>query len=209
MKLKKLTDKIVHCEFETKEAMNKANIRMNCYIDNPRYRELIFTLGQIRHYYIEKYGFFNYYERIEGSNLSRETLEPFIEGLFDPLSSEEEAFLKPFRHRLDNFFILITYAGETMENRATFYHELAHALFYTDKDYREKATAIVEKYKKDLKPMLAYLKKTGYHKDVFVDETQAFVSADYDWLALKKVLVPMEMSIELQKLRKSKTKGFK
>lgn len=206
-KIKKLTSKIIHINYPSQEEMNKACIRVNTYIENPKYKGKIFTLGQVREYYTEKQGFFSYYKRVYGTNLSREALEPFIKGTFDPLSKEELELIEPFRYRMDNFFLLVTFEENSMENKATFMHELAHGLFYTDKEYKNQSIKIINRYRKDLKPIFAYLKKTGYHKDTWIDEAQAFVSADYDWLKLKKVYVPVDISLELQKLVKEKMKG--
>lgn len=65
---------------------------------------------------------------------------------------------------------------------STLRHEAAHALFFLDRDYRRMTTKMVV-------PLLgrggfeAFLKGLGHRKEDFIDEMQAYLSADAEWLS--------------------------
>ncbi len=53
-------------------------------------------------------------------------------------------------------------------------HETAHALYYTDSDYKREADAVLATL--DLSPIRRWLSSSGgYHHSVFDDETQAYL----------------------------------
>lgn len=58
---------------------------------------------------------------------------------------------------------------------SSFHHELAHALYYTDNDYREAMQKVVSGiHPKTLNKIYAWLKKKGYHTHIWDDEVQAY-----------------------------------
>jgi hypothetical protein len=98
---------------------------------NPEFRGKIFTQGQLKRWYSETYGSNSYHNHWVGFNFPSKVLIPFKEGLFDPLTSEEQSLVDLFKYRNDNFYII------GAQNSATLRHELAHALYASSTKYCE------------------------------------------------------------------------
>jgi len=63
----------------------------------------------------------------------------------------------------------------------TLRHELAHALYYTDKSYREKIDSIFKRNAQDLDVLKKFILNKGYHFDVLHDELQAYIIDNDDF----------------------------
>jgi hypothetical protein len=84
------------------------------------------------------------------------------------------------KDNLDEFYIIGTSNDDPGMNE-TFNHELAHGLFYSNEDYKNKMTKLVcELPKKEKSFLFRKLKKMGYSSDFFIDECQAYISTGLD-----------------------------
>lgn len=142
--------------------------------DNPKFRGNIFTLGQLKHWYSETYGANNYHTTWIGFNFPSKVLAPFKQGLFDPLTIEEQRLLELFRYRQDNFYII------GAQNNSVLRHELAHALYASNIKYKTEIDAFLKKNQKKLKKINFYILSKGYCKDVLNDEIQAYITDNDD-----------------------------
>ena len=141
---------------------------------NPKFRDNIFTIGQLRHWYSETYGANNYHSTWVGFNFPSKVLIPFKEGLFDPLTIEENRLLDLFRYRKDSFYII------GAQNNATLRHELAHALYASNEQYKREIDNFIKKYTNKFKKLSNILLKKGYCKEVINDEIQAYITDNDD-----------------------------
>jgi hypothetical protein len=141
---------------------------------NPKFRDNIFTFGQLRHWYSETYGANNYHTTWIGFNFPSKVLIPFKEGLFDPLTAEENRLLELFRYRKDNFYII------GAQNSSTLRHELSHALYASNLKYRNEIDNFLKKNQKKLKDTNKYILEKGYCKEVLNDEIQAYITDNDD-----------------------------
>jgi hypothetical protein len=81
----------------------------------------------------------------------------------------------------------------------TFKHELAHALYYTDKIYKNSMDIITKSIgNKNLKALKCRLKEFGYCEEVLMDEIQAYMSTE------KSNFLTKIVSVEENLLRKYK-----
>lgn len=142
--------------------------------DNPKFRGNIFTLGQLKHWYSETYGANNYHTTWIGFNFPSKVLMPFKQGLFDPLTNEEQKLLELFRYRQDNFYII------GAQNNSVLRHELAHALYASNLKYKTEIDTFLKKNHKKLKKINSYILSKGYCKDVLNDEIQAYITDNDD-----------------------------
>lgn len=142
--------------------------------DNPKFRGNIFTLGQLKHWYSETYGANNYHTTWIGFNFPSKVLVPFKQGLFDPLTIEEQRLLELFRYRQDNFYII------GAQNNSVLRHELAHALYASNIKYKTEIDVFLKKNQKKLKKINFYILSKGYCKDVLNDEIQAYITDNDD-----------------------------
>jgi hypothetical protein len=71
----------------------------------------------------------------------------------------------------EKFYIIGRCEGDDL----TLNHEIAHALYYLNPEYKDKSTKLVEALTANLrKSFNKFLKRIGYTTHVYIDETQAF-----------------------------------
>jgi hypothetical protein len=141
---------------------------------NPKFRNNIFTIGQLRKWYSEKYGSNSYHTHWIGFNLPSSVLIPFKDGLFDPLTTEENRLLDLFRYRNDKFYII------GAQNNSVLRHELSHALYASNTQYKNEIDNFITKNQNKLQKMIKLLLKKGYCKEVLNDEIQAYITDNDD-----------------------------
>jgi len=141
---------------------------------NKKFRNNIFTVGQLRNWYSETYGSNSYHTHWVGFNFPSRILTPFKQGLFDPLTIEETRLLDLFKYRNDDFYII------GAQNKNVLRHELAHALYASNPKYKLAIDNFVSKNKNKLKKTISYLTKKGYCKEVIYDEIQAYITDNED-----------------------------
>jgi hypothetical protein len=161
---------------DSQEELGLTFMRFQEYYEstNPNFRNNIFTLGQLRHWYSETYGANNYQSTWIGFNFPSKVLIPFKEGLFDPLTQEENRLLELLRYRQDNFYII------GAQTKSTLRHELSHALYASNNQYKKEIDKFVIKHKKKLQKTIKYMLDKGYNKDVINDELQAYITDNDD-----------------------------
>jgi len=141
---------------------------------NPEFKGKIFTQGQFRKWYSETYGSNNYHNHWVGFNIPSTILIPFKDGLFDPLTTEEQKLLELFRYRSDKFYII------GAQTKSTLRHELSHALYSSNEKYRNEIINFLNKNKSKIKQSAKYILDKGYHVDVLYDELQAYITDNDD-----------------------------
>jgi hypothetical protein len=141
---------------------------------NPQFKNNIFTQGQIKRWYSETYGTNTYHKDWIGYNIPSWVLTPFKEGLFDPLTPEENELLDLLKYRKDSFYII------GAQDSSVLRHELAHALYFHSAKYREEIINFINKNKKKLKRPIQYIKDKGYCDETLYDEFQAYITDNDD-----------------------------
>lgn len=161
---------------DSQEELGLTFMRFQEYYESPNldFKNKIFTQGQVKRWYSETYGANNYHTTWIGFNFPSKVLAPFKEGLFDPLTIEENRLLDLFRYRQDNFYII------GAQNNSTLRHELAHALYASNEKYRQEVNIFLSKNKSKLKQTSKYILDKGYCKDVLNDEIQAYITDNDD-----------------------------
>jgi hypothetical protein len=195
MKIKKtkIKDRIYLLEFESQKDITSTFLRFQEHYESPEFRGKIFTLKEFRKWYSRENAEFTYYEDWSAFNIPYYVLEPFFEGKFNPLSDKEEQLLSLFDKNEKDYYIIGIYKGSHQE---ILKHEIAHALFYTIPEYREKVLQLLKKYKLEI--IEQELKsKDGYHDEVIEDELHAWILTLPDELKTK---APKELKEKLKKL---------
>lgn len=161
---------------DTQEELGLTFMRFQEFYEsaNPKFRNSIFTLGQLRHWYSENYGTNSYHKDWTGFNIPSRVLNPFKAGLFDPLTEEENNLLELLKYRQDSFYII------GAQDTATLRHELSHALYDYNIKYRNTINSIVSRYDKQLTKAKTYILNKGYTKEVINDELQAYITDNED-----------------------------
>lgn len=187
MKLEQVTKNIILIKCEKTQELAETVMRFQEYYESgfPEIRGKIFTLGYLKKLYSEKNGASTYAGNslvdadYGGFNFPGHVLNPFIKGLFDPLTEGERAVVDLFRYREDDFYIIAV----ADDNASSMQHEINHGLFYTNKEFRDETTALIRGWDQfeNFKNMM---RDWGYCDEVMVDEAQAYICCDYDWLLI-------------------------
>ncbi len=176
LKLQKQPYNSIWISADSQKELGETFIRFQEYYESPnkKYRNKIFTLGDIKNYYSIEYGCDIYSELWIGFNFPSSVLMPFKQGLFDPLTSQEKELLGLLKYRHDSYYII------GAQNNSTLRHELAHAMYGYDQNYKNEIDAIIKKYNKGFNKISRYIIKKGYDKTVLNDELQAYITDNDD-----------------------------
>ena len=168
----KITDKIFLLIFENQHEIASTFLRFQEHYESPKFRGKSFSLGEFKAWYSSLRGDFTYYTDWNGFNIPSYILKPFYEGQFDPISDEEKEILNLFRDVGDDFYVIGIH--KDMKNVSSFLkHEIAHGLFYTDSQYKDRVMEILSEFNLDeIKDELR--SKGGYHEEVLDDEVHAY-----------------------------------
>lgn len=170
---------IFHINFLSQEKLASTFLRFQEHFESPSFKGKIFSLDDFKYWYTKnssngkKTEKFTYYSDWSGFNIPSETLIPFQDGLFDPLSVEEIEFLKLFESKKRPFYIIGTFS----EKQQSLNHEIAHGLFYINEEYRQEALSVIHEIPDDFKELFvkALESSGGYHYSVYLDEMQAYL----------------------------------
>lgn len=177
--VKKINENIILVTFDDRMTMCETLLRIQEAYESPEFKDTVFTIGQYREYAIEKKGVFDYHYWVDGCNFPSYVLKPFIYGSFDPLTKKEQTFIDLVGRRRGEFYVIAVYKDA---DPATVEHELCHALWGTDENYRDEMKNLVVQYRSELEAVERYLYKEEYDDSVMLDEIHAYVTADYNWL---------------------------
>ena len=197
MKITNVTSQIVKVTIEDPELLAKTFIRFQEYYESPEFRNKIFTLGQFKDWYSKKYGAFTYYSDWDGFNIPSHVLQPFVKGLFDPLTDEEKNMLECFKYRSDKFYII----GVSEDSGDTLDHEICHGLYHTNDEYNGAVNKVLTAHAKDLSSIYDFLKRKGYSPAVWKDEANAYIANNYDYFIDEGVQVNKTLHNKLSILR--------
>lgn len=147
-----------------------------------------------------KKSFFSYPTDWSGYNIPSEVLKkaykkflgvggsPYDEVMFDIIFACENSFGR-FNQKAGKWYLI----GADSFSSSTMDHEIAHGLYYTNDEYKEKCDFLISKIKKsDYNGMKKQLIKIGYADDkkIIDDEIQAYMSTGlikkFDTKSLKK-----------------------
>jgi len=186
---KRFRKNIYIVQFDTQKNMAETFLRFQEHYESPKFMGQIFTHHEFEKWYTKIKGKFSYYEDWDGFNIPSSALNPFKKGKFNPLTKNEKKLLTLFKNIKGDFYIIAYHGG----GHHLLGHELAHALFYTNKEYKKKVLKILKKY--NLKKIKKELSSAGgYEKHVIEDEIQAYaVSLSYEL----KSDIPKEMKREI------------
>jgi hypothetical protein len=172
-------------------------LRFQEHYESPRFRGQAFSLDEFKAWYAAENGSFSYVDDWSGFNIPSSMFDPFKRDDFDPLSDREKALMSSFDDESEPFYIIGANDGsDALE------HEICHALFYVDPEYRAAAEKIISDNLDQLAHIFLEVADMGYHESVHVDEVHAYVSANPDWLADNDLKCDGKITKQLQDLKR-------
>ena len=206
LQIDSLTDNIVHISLPSEKELAQALIRFQEHYESPfeDIKGKVFTLGYLRSKgRRDDPGIFTYegghhYDADwSGYNFPSYVLEPFIRGMFDPLTSYEQDIVSALKNKQGKFYVI----GTSEDYSKALDHEIAHALYYVDQKYREAVDKVLDRV--DLTELRRIMTDMGYCDEVLDDECHAYLSADYDWIIERHKIttIPRSIHTALKRLR--------
>lgn len=160
--------------FQSRYGLTSTFLRFQEHYEGPEHRGRAFSLEEYMDWYAKhcsKEKNFTYYSDWSGMNIPSWVLEPFKDGLFDPLAVKEKDLLIRYGG-VEGPFYLIGIFGKKID-ASTLKHEVTHGLFYTSTEYRCDVLSILSQW--DVRPIHESLKAMGYCQAVADDETNSYV----------------------------------
>lgn len=179
MELREIVCNIFEVKINDPIELSKTFLRFQEYYESPKFRGEIFTLKEFKEWYKKENNTktFTYYTDWAGFNFPRPALSPFYEGKFDPLSAREKKLLDLLKDTPNYSYII-----GISDNTEVLNHEITHGLYCLNQEYHFSVNKYILENAKDFEPIFEHLKKMGYNQKVWVDEVNAYISCDYDWL---------------------------
>lgn len=168
--------RVFHFIFEDQESMNRTFIRFSEFNESPIYKNRLFETTDILKYIP------NYYSLVLGHNIPGEACRKFHEKYSVNFSLDELKIIKIVQQNnvqlMNDFYIIATFESDKAKYNAID-HEIAHALYYLNRNYSSEikiiATKYTKKYKLDFSSMFKVLRYKQYDKTVWWDEIHAFL----------------------------------
>ena len=173
IKKREIENRIFVLEFDNQKEMASTFLRFQEHYESPKFAKKIFTHKEFKEWYKkENEGKFTYHTDWRGFNIPSYILKKFYQGKFNPLTKNEKKLLSLFKEHKGEFYI-VAHKGNPSGKSLILKHEIAHGLFYTNKNYRREIMKIIKKY--DLRKLRNGLLSLGdYNKNILDDEIQAY-----------------------------------
>lgn len=170
LELQRVGNNIFYIGFDSRREMCKAMLRFQEHYESPKFKNKIFSLAEFKKWYRtqSKNKTFSYYSDWAGFNVPSYIFNLFLDDEFKRLSGYEKQIINLIKDIKMPFYLIASKHGsiESME------HEMVQALYFVNEKYRKQVNKILESL--DLSKQMKALKKTGYCKDVMLDEINAY-----------------------------------
>jgi hypothetical protein len=179
-KTKKPIDNCLLLEFDTQKDLALAFCRVEEYYEgNPKVNGKKLTFEQFIDAFMDKNGKIDYFNYWTGFNIPGHIFKSWFEQSASELTKWESALGQVVSSKLDTtkpFYVI----GGKKGDMEVIDHEIAHALFYMNTEYKDLMDTANYQFYKNLRgeysKMVKALKKMGYGDNVIKDEIQAYMA---------------------------------
>lgn len=207
MKFKTIRPNIYAVEAKKATELAKLFLRFQEFYESPKYKGKTFSLSEFKIYYkkFTNSNKFTYYNDWVGFNVPSSVFKPFFSGKFLRISAKERWLLNKVKsyYKANQKFYVLGYAENAKQ---TAKHELAHAYYYTNQEYRDNVNRTLDQV--ILSNLKVFLRSLGYSESVLVDECHAYILTEKRYLKGRKLWRSEfdEVKEKLQKLFKKVNK---
>jgi hypothetical protein len=218
--MRKEANGVYSLTYETQYDLCMSFVRVQEYYESPEFKDKVFSLEEFIDYWSNEFGngCFDYPVKWAGFNIPGKVLANWYELNSNTIRDKEKvlidkvnARIKKDKLKMEEIYLIGVY-NQSQNKKLVINHELAHALYSLDKDYKLKCEKIFEKIESDdmgklcIESIKEELHDMGYGENVFMDEIQAY------WSTFEKI-PPISLSgnvwneiLEFSKLFKESTK---
>ena len=178
--------------FKTQYDLCMSFVRMQEFYESQKFKGKYFTLEEYMDYWSKKFGkgsftypsawqgfnlpgkiIWNWYEKFASIDL-RDKEFNIIRCIESLLCSEYKSHDSSCKDHYDNIYVIGVHGNN---NSLTIQHELAHAMYYLNQEYRKKCKKLLKQLNLDVyEKCKKWLLNKGYCKGVIEDELQAYFS---------------------------------
>ena len=181
MKVKEIYPNLFLYIFPNQYELASTFIRLQEFYESPykQIRGKYFTLEKFMDLYAkdQKKNKFTYFEDWNGFNVPGNIVMHFQYMFLNNITEKEEKLFSKITYLNGEFYII----GVDNKGKNTIEHEVAHGLYYLNKDYNKQMSKLMKEMPKPLRSMAEkYLLKIGYCKAVLKDELQAYFATGID-----------------------------
>ncbi len=184
---------VVHVRAGSQELLTHLFVRLQEFYESPvdSIREHYFTLADLAEVYVPRHkrdrgtGRFTYYTDWHGYNVPGHIIQKFYETFTDLTHGEN--MLREAVSGFDMVYLIGSHEGDDPSEDALD-HELVHATYYLDDDYRAAVNRQVELFRETPThdKLVALLKDWCYCDEVITDEINAYLATTEEaWWAIK------------------------
>jgi hypothetical protein len=183
-----VTDNIFHVIIKDRYDLTMTFCRAQEFYESPlkAIRGQKFTMIEFMRLYTKHNGYttFTYPDDWAGFNIPGEVLaKHFQMGIDDPNTYDnllKDLYLRARKLVGSNDFYFIGTSGLSVN---TLDHELCHAFYHLDKNYKKKVNSVLKKLNKNIKEKIYnHLIEFGYCKKVLLDELNAYMTIDTKYI---------------------------
>ncbi|MEI7480113.1 MAG: hypothetical protein WCJ59_00610 [bacterium] len=209
IEVKILGSNIILLVFNSRRDVSSTLLRFQEYYESPEFKNKFFSLKEFKTWYIKnskdgkRNKKFTYYEDWGGFNIPGESFKPFLLGRFDPLTAKEKRILEIVRGVNNPFYVIGVFGDGNVVKKHFIDHELKHALFYTNAEYKKEVLAVLSGH--NFSEVEKKLGNKGYNKSVFIDEIHAYATDSSQSLRL---LMDKKMREQLESIFLRYEKGL-
>jgi hypothetical protein len=191
--LERVRDRIYLLSFKDQYNMCMHFLRLQEFYEspNPKFRGKVFDIFEFMEWYSKEYGkgSFTYPKDWGGFNVPSEVFDE-LDILWSDIQTKTIYDYEMYQVYRDITLDIIN-AGKSYEvdfyligildkDAATFDHEMAHALFYIEPEYKKAMNKLLKNLDKKLyEKITKYLTSIGYSSTVFHDEAQAYLATGF------------------------------
>lgn len=203
-----ISPKIYHLIFDTTFNLCNVLVRFQEYHECPKFKGKNFKRKQFFDWFKKTYDT-NYTDAWDGFNFPSKVFDAEMFMSYKHMSKDEKTLVNMFKSLNLNNFYIIGSSMETSQSKNTKKHELSHALYYIDKEYKTGVNKIVKSIDSKLFNLMKFnLFRLGYCKDVIFDEIGAYLLTDAEAICNEKQYVPTSHINELENLYQKTLKNI-
>lgn len=183
---------------ETSVELAKLFLRFQEYYESPEFRGKIFTLEEFKDWYktSRKANRFTYYTDWVGFNIPGHVIE-YVAHNFKGLT-KDEMWLMDNIHSKQRPFAPYYVIGVANGQSDVLQHEIAHAMYYINKEYSFEVDQLLWKKAHLLEDLGKYIMNLGYNESSVQDEKHAYLLSDMDRLKKDGIYIPEFDDIQRQ-----------
>lgn len=207
MNIKKLEPyNIYFALFDNQYSVTSTLVRIQEYYESPSelFRNKVFDLDSYMDWYSStNNGVFSYFTDWSGFNIPGEVIQNWYYDFWSIgyRTKEKELISKLPINSKEPWYFIATYKSADL---STTNHEIAHALWYLNEEYRNACENNIQQLSIQTKELMTkYLKDSGYCSEVIDDEINAYLSTFDDVKEMSKSTgISEEELVEIQKMFK-------